>query len=263
MQTRREITRKATVREIKSTTLALMRTSGTVDIRLADIAREMRMSAPGLYRYFDGRDDLLTALITDAFTDLAEQVEQARDAVPAGDVGARFLAVCRAYRSWALAEPQRFALVFGPPVPGYAAPEEGPTSQAAKRAMAAFKGLVAEAERFGVLGPPRVPTVPEEVARGLDEGDGIPPATAQGLMHSWAGLHGFVSLEAFHTFDFCGPAARDGMFVGLVRLLADACGFPPPRAGWVYCPTGSGPIVSSPTAPARPAAAAARRSAER
>src|SRR6266480_1490084 len=89
VQTRRELQREATVQEIKDTALAQMRESGTTEVRIADIARVMRMSPAGLYRYFDGRDGLLTALIADAFTDLADAIEQARDAVPADDVGAR------------------------------------------------------------------------------------------------------------------------------------------------------------------------------
>jgi AcrR family transcriptional regulator len=73
VRTRREAARAATIREIKDTALALMRSQGTVDVTLSDVAREMRMSAPGLYRYFDGREGLLTALIVDALTDLADR----------------------------------------------------------------------------------------------------------------------------------------------------------------------------------------------
>src|ERR671910_2714524 len=112
MKSRREATREATIREIKQTALARMRTEGTIDVRLSDVARDMRMSAPGLYRYFDGREGLLAALITDSLTDLADRVEKARDAVPAGDVGGRFLAIAPAYRGWALADPGGFTPVF-------------------------------------------------------------------------------------------------------------------------------------------------------
>src|SRR5215207_8570081 len=120
MKTRREASREATILEIKQTALARMRSQGTVDVRLSDVARDMRMSAPGLYRYFDGRDGLLTALITDALTDLAERVEKARDALPAADSGGRFLAVARAYREWALSDREGFTLVFGPALAGFA-----------------------------------------------------------------------------------------------------------------------------------------------
>jgi len=155
MQTRREITREATVREIKETALARMRDSGSTEVRFADIARDMRMSAPALYRYFDGRDELLTALIADSFTDLATALEQARDTVPTDDLGGRMVAICQALRSWAVRGPHRFALVLGPPVPGYAAPEEGPTTEAAHRAMAALKSVVYEAKVVGRLRPPQ------------------------------------------------------------------------------------------------------------
>src|SRR3954447_23762006 len=154
MQTRREATREATIREIKQTALARMRAEGTVDVRLSDVARDMRMSAPGLYRYFDGRDGLLTALIVDALTDLAERVEAARDSVPADDSGGRFLAVAQAYRAWALADREGFALVFGPSLAGFAkghqahadGAAEGPDKAAALRAMEGLRSLAREAD---------------------------------------------------------------------------------------------------------------------
>jgi AcrR family transcriptional regulator len=236
VQTRREITREATVREIKETALARMRDSGSTEVRFADIARDMRMSAPGLYRYFDGRDELLTALIADAFTDLAQSVEQARDAVPAGDVGGRLLAICQAFRRWALHEPQRLALVLGPPVPGYVAPEDGPTTEAATRAMTALKSVAYEASATGRLQPPWLtdvePAVFADLAADGQAGPQLPPEVVQSLMHAWAALHGFVSLEAFGHLTFHREAARDALFVGLVRTVAGFVGLPAPVDGW-------------------------------
>lgn len=237
MQTRREITREATVREIKQTALARMRESGSTEVRFADIARDMRMSAPGLYRYFDGRDELLTALITDAFTDLAQSVERARDAVPAGDVGGRLLAICQAFRAWALHEPQRLALVLGPPIPGYVAPADGPTTEAARRAMVALKSVAHEAGRAGLLCEPWLrevgPALCDDLAAEHEAGDPeLAPAVVQSLMHSWAALHGFVSLEAFGHLTFHSEAARDALFVGLVRTVAGFIGLPAPVGGW-------------------------------
>jgi AcrR family transcriptional regulator len=242
VQTRREITREATVREIKETALARMRDSGSTEVRFADIARDMRMSAPGLYRYFDGRDELLTALITDAFTDLAQSVERSRDSVPAGDVGGRLLAICQAFRRWALHEPQRLALVLGPPIPGYVAPEDGPTTEAAKRAMAALKSVAHEAATDGQLRPPWLSDVGPALCADLAAADGaaadradepeLPPAVVQSLMHAWAALHGFVSLEAFGHLTFHSGAGREALFVGLVRTVAGLIGLPAPAGGW-------------------------------
>ncbi len=147
--TRRERTRAATIEEIKQTALQLMHTQGTTDLRFSDIAREMGMTAPALYRYFADRDELLTAMIVDAYNDLGDAVAKARDQVPVDDPTGRLYAVGQAYRAWARAEPQRFALILGMPVPGYAAPEGGPTTEAAQRAMAQLKALFFDAAEQG------------------------------------------------------------------------------------------------------------------
>jgi len=231
-QTRRELHREATIQEIKDIALAQMRESGTTEVRIADIAREMRMSPAGLYRYYDGRDGLLTALIADSFTGLAEAVEKARDGVPADDVGGRLLAVATAFRSWGLAEPQRFALTLGPPVPGYVPAEAGPAAQAAHRAMLAMKTIAYDAIAAGVLGQPRLTEVAVTEQPGDEDLPPLPPATMQALMHTWAALHGFVSLEVYGQLQFCSDPYRDGLFASLVRLAADTIGLPAPHDGW-------------------------------
>jgi len=234
VRTRRETTRAATVREIKDTALARMRLCGSTDIRLSDVARDMRMSAPGLYRYFDGRDGLLTALITDAFTALAEAVEVARDQVAADDAGGRYLAVTRAYRHWALDHREQFALVFGPPVSGYQAPEEGPSRAAAERAMQALRRLVTDAEEAGLRKEPRLTVLPPVLAEAFCDPVLHPadPPTELALAYIWTSLHGFITLEAFGALDWHGPEVRESMFLGLVRLLGEAAGLPEPTGGW-------------------------------
>jgi len=237
MQTRREVTREATIREIKQTALARMRSEGTVDVRLSDVARDMRMSAPGLYRYFDGREGLLTALITDSLTDLAVRVERARDSVAAGDAGGRFLAVSRAYRSWALEDPQGFTLVFGPPLSGvsrgHQADADDPGKAAAVRAMEGLRSLVREAEAAGTRRPAPM-TLPPVLAEAFADKalHGADPATELALCHTWASLHGHVTLEAYGNLGWHGPEVRESLFLGLVRMLAEAMGLPEPVDGW-------------------------------
>ena len=235
-QSRREATREATIREIKATALAQMRASGTPEVRLADIARDMRMSAPALYRYFDGRDGLLTALIADAYTDLAENLERARDAVDPTDVGARLVALCSAFRSWSVREREQFALIFGLPVPGYAAPEDGPTIDAARRAMAALQSIAFEAQAQGRLHRPLLQHIAPELCTCMEEkvaeGGSCPAETMQALLHAWAALHGFVSLEAFGHLDMLDDLPRDQLFASLVQLIARGAGIPAPREGW-------------------------------
>jgi AcrR family transcriptional regulator len=118
-------------------------------VRFTDIARVMGMTPPALYRYFADRDELLTALIIDAYGDLGRTVARARDSVTEDDLAGRWVAAATAYRDWARSEPQQFALILGLPVPGYVAPEEGPTTDAAKDAMAQLADLFIRAANLG------------------------------------------------------------------------------------------------------------------
>lgn len=233
---RRERARVATIDEIKETASQLMREQGTTDLRFSDIARVMGMTAPALYRYFADRDELLTALIVDAFDELGAVVAEARDRVPADDPGGRLLAVSEAYRQWASREPQKFALILGMPVPGYAAPEEGPTTEAAIRAMAQLQALFHEAAALGRLGSPLIDKADDAVVECSKEeaekhaGDALAPETFQAILHCWAILHGFASLEAYGHLDWLTPEAREAIFASGVRLAAITAGLPPPGA---------------------------------
>ena len=230
--TRRERVRAATVDEIKWTALDLMRQTGTTDIRFTDIARVMGMTPPALYRYYADRDGLLTELITDAYHDLGRAVAQARDSVAPGDQGAKWLAVSSVYRVWAREQPEQFALIFGMPVPGYAAPAEGPTTEAARRAMDQLAQLFVSAAQAGELRPPLVrevsPAMADCAAAKHPELEGLlAPETFQAMVHAWASLHGFTCLEAYGHLDWMEPVARDALFTTHVQAMAVAAGLPP------------------------------------
>lgn len=235
---RRERARAATIEEIKQSALGLMREQGTTDFRFSDIARLMGMTAPALYRYFADRDELLTELIVDAYNDLGEAVAEARDRIPVDDPGGRFGAVAQSYRRWAREEPQRFALILGMPVPGYHAPEEGPTTEAARRAMAQLKSLFFEAAQAGVLGPPMLADADGSIARMLAEhhdekelpidGPPVAPETFQAMLHCWASLHGFACLESYGHLDWLPGELRDAIFDSSMRLVAKVAGLPEP-----------------------------------
>ena len=161
---RRERQRAATVEEIKEVARGLMRDQGTTEVRFTDIAKEMGMTAPALYRYYADRDELLTALITDAYRELGRAVAEARESRGPDDIAGRWVAAGTAYRDWARREPAQFALILGLPVPGYVAPEDGQTTEAAKDAMAQLAALFIRAAELGVLGEPLVREVSDEMA---------------------------------------------------------------------------------------------------
>ena len=233
---RRERVRAATIDEIKQTALSLMRRSGRTEVVFSEIAREMQMTAPALYRYFADRDDLLTALITDTYRDLGDTLAAAGEAVSADDPGGRLVALGSCYRAWAKDHPERFTLLFGMPVPGYVAPEDGPTSEAAKRALGNFIGLYDAAQAAGCgcepALPDATPALCEEFARPEHRMEHMPTGAAAGMIHAWTLLQGFVVLEAFGNLHWLSAQALDDLFSRQLRLAADVIGLPPPKDGW-------------------------------
>jgi AcrR family transcriptional regulator len=229
---RRERARAATIEEIKQTALELMREQRTTDIRFTDIAKSMGLTPPALYRYFDGRDELLTVLITDAYDELGEFVGRSLAGIDHARLWARWVAAGEAYREWARTAPERFALILGMPVPGYVADADGPTTEAAKRAMAQLSGLFVDALERGVLRPPLIRDVEPALRDCAEEKHAdlpdrmLPPESFQAMLTAWSGLHGFTSLEAYGHLDFLTEEARDALFRAQLRLIAESSGLP-------------------------------------
>jgi AcrR family transcriptional regulator len=129
---------------------------GAVGLSLRSVARELGMVSSAVYRYFASRDELLTALLVQAYNEIGDAAEQADD--PRNAPGERWLAVWRGVRDWALANRHEYALLFGTPVPGYAAPHI--TVEVAGRMPLVLARIVADAEEAGALAPPAGPHVP-------------------------------------------------------------------------------------------------------
>ncbi|MEU9397387.1 TetR/AcrR family transcriptional regulator [Streptomyces sp. NPDC048324] len=117
-ETPRERYRAQLRAEVKERAWQQIAEAGAPGLSLNAIAKQMGMSGPALYRYFAGRDELITELIRDAYRSLADAVRAA--AVPGADLAQ----LGRALRTWALEDPQRYFLIYGTPVPGYHAPED-------------------------------------------------------------------------------------------------------------------------------------------
>ena len=89
--------------EIKAVARRYLETDGA-NLSLRAVSRDMGMVSSALYRYFASRDELLTALILDAYNDLGATVEAADAAVAdRADLRGRWRAAARAVRAWALA----------------------------------------------------------------------------------------------------------------------------------------------------------------
>jgi AcrR family transcriptional regulator len=186
--------------EIKQVARRHLATDGA-NLSLRAVARDMGMVSSAVYRYFPSRDDLLTALIIDAYNSLGHAVQAADDPATT-DLRQRFLGVCRAVRAWALATPSEYALIFGSPVPGYAAPPD--TIAAAARTPATLVGIMqaglatGEIRTDGDLSEP----VRADLARAVEAVfPGLPPAALGRGMTAWVHLFGLVSFELFGQFN--------------------------------------------------------------
>jgi AcrR family transcriptional regulator len=200
--TRRERLRAQTRDEAKAAALRQIAAAGPHSLSLNAIGRELGMTGPALYRYFAGRDDLLTELISDGYHDLADAVEAAASASADASPADRIRALARAYREWAVAQPHRYLLLFGTPVPGYAAPAH--TIEAATRTLHAFL------EPIAALDPgSRAPALEGQFTAGLADRNPEHPWSGPVLrlgVSGWTRMHGVVSLEVEGHF---GPMGFD------------------------------------------------------
>lgn len=223
MVTRRARSRAALIEEIEDAARAELAEVGAAALSLRSVARRVGLAPSALYRYFDGRDGLLTALIVQAFECLAAAVEGADD--PGAPPGERWLAMGRAMRTWAVAHPQDWALVFGSPVPGYAAPAT--TVPAGTRVGLRLAGVVA--------GAPTAPTglpVPPGLAAWLEgirspELADLPDGLLALALLAYSHLVGVVSSEVFGHFGADATPAAE-LFDHELRLSAALLGLDGP-----------------------------------
>jgi AcrR family transcriptional regulator len=113
---RRERMRAATRSELTVAARELLVTGGVEAVTVRSIAGQLGMTAPAIYRYFDGREALLNALVVELYDELADYLVEVRDSRSA--LYDRFIETSRAFRRWALAHRAEFGLLFGAPIPG-------------------------------------------------------------------------------------------------------------------------------------------------
>ena len=188
--------------EILAVARAHLAQEGPAALSLRSVARDLEMAPSALYRYFDGRDALLSALIMTAYESLAVEAERAADKAQNQATDAdRWLEVPRAVRRWALAHPHEWGLIFGTPVPGYEAPQD--TVEPYARVASALLRPVVEANAAGRLPMDRQD---QPIADGLRAAvapvnealfTDTPVATVVLAVQAWTTLVGVVSLEVF------------------------------------------------------------------
>lgn len=241
---RRERMREATLTEIKTIARNRLVAQGTGGVSLRAIAREMGMTAPGLYRYFPSLDDLLLSLEADFFAELGAHVTEANETVPESDVDGRILVSLRALRSWALANRAEFTLVFGPPSPSgahHTGSSHGAAALEAKRRFAAtffalFDRLTQE-RRFPLPAADSLPAALRgrlrSFAEAVDFAAGDSDEGALRVLFScWVRLYGLLCMEVFQHMAFAVDDLEP-LFEAELRDVLTSVGvrYQPPETG--------------------------------
>jgi AcrR family transcriptional regulator len=221
---KRQDTRNRIEREIVEIGRRHLVTDGAAGLSLRAITRDLGMVSSAVYRYVASRDDLLTLLIVDAYSDLADAVDRAGEAAT-GSWRDRLLAMARAARRWAVDQPASWALIYGTPVPGYRAPADT-TVGPGTRVVGALLAVMAEGVAAGDVPdsgdrPSRATSADFDGVRnefGFTGGD----ASVMKCFLLWAALVGAISLEVFGQYGADTLSDPADVFDGQIRLVIAA-----------------------------------------
>jgi AcrR family transcriptional regulator len=232
---RRDRVRAATIEEIKGTARQLLVAEGPDAVSLRAIGRAMGMTAPALYRYFGSHDELLQHVCGDIFTEIAADIHAAIERAAqasGGDVTAKLISACQAFRSWALAHRPEFGLLFGTPLPGLEAVHDKAAgddvvAECAGKFSGEFLVLFYELwsrHPFPVPADTEIePGLLAQLVRYRDAlGADLPAGAVLIFLRCWVRLYGMVSLEVFGHLHFAldDPAALfDYTLAELAALL--------------------------------------------
>lgn len=240
--TRRERARTETDRDIRAKARELLVSRGQEAVTLRAIARQLGITAPALYRYYDSHEDLLRHVCLDVCADLAEDLTADIEMRPDANPAELFFAVCRGFRQWARAHPREFALVFASPPLETAATSGrdamfGWTVEPFGRVFLGVAGRVLVTPDVKMPDESRVPVEmrPELaafrnsfVANLAEQGIELPTELlGHGAMYFmlefWSRLYGHVALEVFHRFPF-QVGNTEPLFESMLNELAAEVG---------------------------------------
>jgi AcrR family transcriptional regulator len=220
---RRDRLRAATKDEIVQTARRLLVRDGPEAVSLRAIAREMGMTAPGLYRYFTSREELVRHLCADIFTELRDDIDEAIGRAAGGHGSTpdcdwtpgqrravstlKMAAACSEFRRWALNHTSEFALIFGAPLPGLDDGRYDIADECALQFAGTFFALYLELwedVRFPVLEPDEIdPGLRDQLLKYRDGlGADLPAGAMLTFLRCWVLLYGAVSMDVFGHIGF-------------------------------------------------------------
>lgn len=233
--TRRGQPRTDTERHIREQARKLLVDQGHEAVTLRAIAREIGITAPALYRYYDSREDLIQHVCLDICAGLAHDLGADIAAMSSTGPAAQVFEICRGFRRWALAHPREFTLVFASPAAGIE-PGSGVLPMAEEPFGRIFLTVAGRVLAGAGITVPADDGVPEHLRADLTqlrdsllatlrEEEIDVPVEMLGLgmvrfmLHFWVRLYGHVALEVFGRFPF-GISETEPLFESMLADLA-------------------------------------------
>ncbi len=226
-QTPRALAREKTTADIIEEGRRQLVQHGAAGLSLRSVARELGMVSSAVYRYVESRDDLLTRLIIEAYDSLGELVETSVASTTDTPPLERWVLAAHQIRDWALTRPHEYFLLFGTPVPGYAAPDI--TASSGTRATRALVSIVTQAKIDKQLkrhrGRPTIPISDEltedfkQLRANVADTDLLGDDALLAVLTAWTQLFGLLSFELSNQTRGVIEHHRD-LFDASARLMA-------------------------------------------
>lgn len=199
--------------EIVSAARSMVGSPGGLSLR--SVAQKVGMTAPALYRYVESGEDLTLHVAAEVYDDLVGSLMAARDR-QGDEPDARLVASSVAFRQWALAHREEFALTFANPITSSDLHDGGDGVCAA--AGSRFGGFFGElfvqwwqVKQFAVPSVEELGAIagdlgqqesgPSTELEGKVQGVDLPPGLSWIFLRQWSKLYGTVTLEAFEHVD--------------------------------------------------------------
>ena len=185
---------------------------GGVGLSMRAVAREAGLVSSAVYRYFPTREALITAMVIESYEHLASALGSVRARQP----DRRWRALAGSMREWARMHRHEFQLIYGTPIPGYAAPPETiPAAAAVARPFIDCAGTTPIETYAGRR-------LTSQLADAATEFETAPSVLAA-VLAELAAVMGLVSLElSGHLVGTADPA--DHLFEALVARQVETLG---------------------------------------
>lgn len=223
--TRRKSLHEATCVEIKALAWQQLAERGVSALSLGEIARQLGVTPPALYRYYKNRDALILELIRDANASFHTALTAALNNLADSHFASQFRELCFAYRGWALLHPEQYRLIFENQITDFELDAE--TGKYADQNFFLLLELIQRAAQAGELGGLfnqdfLTPTIKQQLASIKHPQRGFNEKETYLALACWSFIHGFTSLELNQRYRLLlAGQAQEFLNLEINRFLAD------------------------------------------